>query len=61
MLSVTVRFSEELPLEIQGPALMAFERKLRQLTGQDCRVFKEKQADDSKLRVRMTQAERDRL
>jgi hypothetical protein len=38
--------------------LMAFERHLRLLSGLDVRVFKDKMADDSKLRVAMTPEER---
>ncbi|HJS81321.1 MAG TPA: hypothetical protein VJ742_00635 [Nitrososphaera sp.] len=59
MLSVTVHFDEEIPE--QGVALLAFEKHLRQLTGKDVRVFKQKMGDDSKLRVRMTIEERNRL
>jgi hypothetical protein len=61
MISITVRFSEDIPPLAQGEALLAFEKNLRDLTGLDCRVFKDKMGDDSKLRVRMTQQERDRL
>ena len=58
MISVTVKFSEDIPDE--GPALMAFERHLRS-SGLDVRVFKEKMGDDSKIRQRMTPDERSRL
>lgn len=61
MLSVVVKFAEGIPSEAQGPALLDFEKNLRQLTGMDCRVFKERMGDDSKLRIKMTFAERDRL
>jgi hypothetical protein len=61
MFSVVVKFAEGIPTEAQGPALMAFEKNLRQLTGMDCRVFKERMGDDSKLRIKMTFAERERL
>lgn len=60
-LHVLVRFGDDVPSDAQGPALMAFEKHLRQLTSQDIRVFKDKMGDDSKLRVRMTQSERDKL
>ena len=60
-LHVIVRFGAEVPADAQGPALLAFEKHLRTLTHLDCRVFKEKMTDDSKLRVRMTPEERDRL
>jgi len=49
------------PSEAQGEALLAFEKHLRQLTGFDVRVFKDKMQDDSKLRIRMTPDERSRL
>lgn len=61
MYSVTVKFDEEIPAVEQGISLMSFEKHLRQLTGLDIRVFKDKMGDDSKLRIRMTPAERDRL
>lgn len=56
-----VYFDEIIPLVAQGRALLAFEKHLRELTKLDCRVFKEKMGDDSKLRVKMTAAERERL
>lgn len=59
MINIIVKFSEEIPN--QGPALMAFEKNLRQLTGMDCRVFKDKMGDDSKIRQKMTQEERNKL
>ena len=61
VIGVVVKFGEEIPSEMQGVALLAFEKHLRSLTGMDCRVFKDKMGDDSKLRIRMTQAERDKL
>lgn len=61
MLVVTVRFDERVPASVQGPALLAFEKHLRQLTGLDCRVLKERMGDDSKLRVGMTPEERERI
>ncbi|MCR4308107.1 MAG: hypothetical protein NUV80_06120 [Candidatus Berkelbacteria bacterium] len=57
--NVTVHFDEEIPE--QGIALLAFEKHLRQLTGMDIRVFKDKMGDDSKIRQRMTPDERSRL
>ena len=45
----------------QGEALLAFEKHLRHLTGLDVRVHKHLKGDDSKLRVMMTQAQRDKL
>jgi hypothetical protein len=61
VLSVVVKFPEGVPSEAQGPSLLEFERNLRKLTGLDCRVFKERMGDDSKLRIKMTPAERERL
>ena len=61
IIKITVRFEPEPSSEAQAVALLAFERQLRQLTGLDCRVFKERMGDDSKLRVRMTPAEREHL
>ena len=60
-LHVIVKFDDGVPVEAQGPALLVMEKHLRVNTGLDCRVLKDRMADDSKLRVRMTQAERDRL
>lgn len=58
---VTVKFDDGVPPEAQGVALMAFEKNLRKLTGLDCRVFKQKMGDDSKLRVLMTPEQRNAL
>lgn len=60
-LTVTVHFGEDVPLDAQGPALLALEKHLRQITKLDVRVFKERMGDDSKLRVLMSQKERDAL
>ena len=60
-LDIVVQFGEDVPAETQGPCLMAFEKHLRQSTGLDCRVFKDKMGDDSKLRIRMTTEERERI
>lgn len=59
-LSVVVKFADAVPSEAQGPALLEFEKNLRK-TGLDIRVFKERMGDDSKLRIMMTKAERERL
>ena len=61
METVTVKFVGEVSPEHQAMALMAFEKHLRFLTKQDVRVFKDKMGDDSKLRIRMTLLERDKL
>lgn len=58
---VVVRFPDAIPHEVQGPALLLLELTLRTLTKLDVRVVKDLQGDDSKLRVRMTIAQRDKL
>ena len=60
-LEVVVRFPNEIPLEAQGPALLAMERDLRTATGLDVRVTKDLKGDDSRLRVLMTPAQRAKL
>lgn len=59
-LDVVVTFGDDVPRETQGPALLQFEKILRK-SGLDIRVFKDKMGDDSKLRVRMTTEERERI
>lgn len=61
MEAVTVEFSELVPAEAQGVALLAFEKQLRALTGMDVRVFKHKMGDDLKRRREMTIVQRDNL
>lgn len=61
MVSIVVKFDEQVPSPAQGIALLAFEAHLRALTGLDCRVFKDKMGDDSKLRRLMTPDQRDTL
>lgn len=58
---VLVKFPPEVPLDAQGPALLQMEKMLRASTGLDIRVVKDLMGDDSKLRVRMTLVERDKL
>lgn len=60
-LHILVLFGDDVPQEIQGTALMQLEKTLRTLSGLDCRVFKERMDDDSKLRRSMTPAEREKL
>jgi hypothetical protein len=59
--NVIVKFPEGVPLSSQGPALLAFEKNLRALTGLDIRVVKGLKSDDSKLRVLMSPAQRAKL
>ena len=60
-LHVTIQFGDAIPSDLQGPLLLAWERLAREQTGIRVEVFKETKADDSKLRVMMTPAERARL
>ena len=60
-LQVVVKFPPEVPLASQGPALLHMEMDLRAITGLDVRVVKDLMGDDSKLRVRMTIQQRDKL
>lgn len=60
-LQVVVKFPKEIPLAVQGPVLLHAEQALRAATGMDIRVVKDLMGDDSKLRVRMTIAQRDKL
>lgn len=60
-MNVTVIFDEAIPAAAQGVALLEFEKKLRELTGLDVRVLKQRMGDDSKLRVKMTAQERERI
>ena len=58
---VKVTFPQEIPADVQGPALMVMELLLRTLTKLDVRVVKELQGDDSKLRRLMTVKQREGL
>ena len=60
-LQVVVKFPPEITLAAQGPFLLAMEKSLRASTGLDVRVVKDLMGDDSKLRVRMTLQQRDKL
>ena len=61
-LHVVVKFGKDIPADAQGPALLAFEKNLRALTGGLwVEVFKERKGDDSKLRNLMTPEERAKL
>lgn len=50
---VTVKFTEGVPDDFQAKAMFDFEKSLREMSGLDIRVFKDRMADDSKLRVVM--------
>jgi hypothetical protein len=58
---VVVKFPPEIPLGIQGDFLLNAEKSLRASTGLDVRVVKDLMGDDSKLRVRMTLEQRNKL
>ena len=61
VVKVTVHFSTDLPQQVEGVALLDFEKRLRNLSGLDVRVFKHRMGDDSKLRVQMTRKEKESL
>lgn len=61
-LHVEVKFGSAIPGEIQGKALLEFERLLRaMMPGKWIETFKENKGDDSKLRMMMTKEERAKL
>jgi hypothetical protein len=66
-LHVIVKFGKDIPLSIQGPALLEMERHLRKLAAETVcgplwiEVFKEAKGDDSKLRSAMTEKQRSKL
>lgn len=53
MIRCIVKFDEGVPDDIQAKAMFDFEVNMRERSGLDVRVFKERMADDSKLRVVM--------
>jgi len=61
-LHVIVHFGSEIPITIQGPALLALECDLRaRCPGKWIEVFKEAKGDDSKLRSQMSAEQRAKL
>lgn len=61
-LHVIVHFGSGVPITVQGPALLALEKDLRQrCPGKWIEVFKEAKGDDSKLRSQMTAEQRAKL
>lgn len=61
-LHVIVHFGKDIPVTVQGPALLALEKDLRnRCPGKWIEVFKEAKGDDSKLRSMMTAEERAKL
>lgn len=57
---VVVDFGKAVPPDLQGRVLLQMERTLRE-NGVPACVFKRTMADDSKLRLRMTNEERAKL
>ena len=51
MIRVLIRCEDGIPDDIQAKCLFDFERNLRERSGLDVWVLKERMADDSKLRV----------
>ena len=51
MIKVIVDFADGIPDDVQAKCLFDFEVNLREHSGEDVRVFKERMRDDSKLRV----------
>ena len=61
-LHAIVNFGSKIPGDVQGVAMLEFERILRRLMpGEWVEVFKETMGDDSRLRNLMTPEERKRL
>jgi hypothetical protein len=61
-LHVVVRFGSDVPSDVQGSAMLQFERDLRaRMPGKWVEVFKENKGDDSKLRMAMTKEQREKL
>ena len=57
---IRVEFGSNYPSEVQGHVMLMLEKYLREM-GFEASVEKHIKGDDSKLRVRMTQEERDKL
>lgn len=61
-LHVVVKFGSDVPSDVQGAAMLQFERDLRaRMPGKWVEVFKDNKGDDSKLRMAMTTEQRARL
>lgn len=57
---VLVKFGSSISGQAQAKAMFDMEVTLQKM-GHDVRVFKETKADDSRLRIKMTPEERERL
>ena len=51
---VLVQFGADIPTEVQGYALLEFERTLREVSGLPCEVFLNTMRDQNKLRRLIT-------
>lgn len=51
MIRAIIKFEDGIPDDIQAKCMFDFERSLRDRSGLDVWVLKERMADDSKLRV----------
>lgn len=61
-LHVVIEFGSDIPSDVQGAAMLQFERDLRaRMPGKWVEVFKDNKGDDSKLRMMMTKDERAKL
>jgi hypothetical protein len=61
-LHVVVKFGSDVPGDVQGAAMLQFERDLRaRMPGKWVEVFKDNKGDDSKLRMSMTPEQRAKL
>lgn len=57
---VIVKFGSSIPSDLQGRVMLAMEKSLREV-GLPAEVFKATMPDDSKLRLKMTPEEREKL
>lgn len=53
MIKCVVKMTDGVPDDVQAKCLFDFEVNLRKRSGLDVRVFKERMADDSQLRIIM--------
>ena len=60
-LHVIVKFGKAIAPDVQGRALLAFEKMLREMGGVRAEVFMHSKGDDSRLRSAMTSEQRARL
>ena len=58
---VIIQFATNISGDAQAKSMLAMEKHLRQITGQEIQVFKEAMGDDSRLRASMTAAQRAKL